>query len=91
MTDGKEDMAETKTVELPLTKTERNHLANVERRDAKRARSQERQAAKNERDEKLKAINAEYAPKIAKLQADAAAARVKVWQDWRKKREASAA
>lgn len=77
----------TKTVELPLTKSEQRHLANIERRDAKRERATARREAQQQRDEKLNAIEAEYRPKIAKLQAEASSARTKVWQDWRKQRE----
>jgi vacuolar-type H+-ATPase subunit I/STV1 len=76
----------TKTVELPLTKTEQRHLANVERRDAKRERASSRRQSIEERDAALKAINDEYGPKIAKLQGERSAKLAKVWDNWRQKR-----
>ena len=68
---------------VPLTKSQRNHLDNLKRRDANRRRQSAKQDAKVERDEKIKAVNNEFEPKIRKLQEDRQKALVKIWNDWR--------
>lgn len=75
-----------KTVELPLTKSEQRHLANIERRDARRDRASARRQSCGERDAALKEINDEYGPKIAKLQGERSEKLSKVWASWRQKR-----
>lgn len=77
---------ETKTVELPLTKSEQRRLENIQRRDQKRRRTTERLESVAERDQKIAAINEKYAPKIMKLQQDRNTELKKVWDEWREKR-----
>ena len=79
-------MTETKTVELPLTKSEQRHLDNIRRRDEKRKRSKAKQESVIERDAKLRAINDEYAPRIQKLQDERRTKLEKVWKEWREER-----
>ena len=82
-------MTETKTVELPLTKSEQRHLDNINRRDAKRKATKDKVEAKAERDAKIRAVNDEYAPKILKLQDERRAKLEKIWADWREERSTS--
>lgn len=82
-------MTDTKTVELPLTKTEQRHLDNARRRDRKRARANTRLEQIAARDEKLKAINDDIGAKIQKLQKQRADALKVVWDEWRAERSKS--
>lgn len=80
---------ETKTVELPLTKSEQRHLDNIRRRDAKRARSKAKQMSVQERDSKLIALRDEYLPKIIKLQDEWRSKHKEIWKDWKEERASS--
>jgi hypothetical protein len=79
----------TKTVELPLTKSEQRHLDNIHRRDAKRARSNARLLSISERDAKLKAINDDLGPKIEKLIGERNRKLEVVWDEWRERPQAT--
>lgn len=79
-------MTETKTVELPLTRSEQRHLDNKRRREEKRRRASARDGSREQRDAKLAAINAEYGPKIRELEDKRKAALAKVWADWKAER-----
>lgn len=82
-------MTETKTVELPLTRSEQRHLDNTRRRDEKRRRAVARDDSREQRDAKLAAINEDFGPRILKLQDQRKAALAKVWEEWKAERRAA--
>jgi hypothetical protein len=77
------------TTEVPLTKSQRNHLENIQRRDAKRRRKLKKDQDKEARDAKLAAINERFLPQIAKLQQQHRLAVKAVWDEWHEERSAS--
>jgi hypothetical protein len=82
---------ETKTVELPLTRSERRHQANIERRDRKRARSQTQAQHRNELRDAILEINRRAREDILKIQERAHAERKAAEAEYRKKREKAGA
>ena len=79
-------MTETKTVELPLTKSEQNHLDNVRRRNKNKLHQEQRNADKQERDGKLRAISNKYDAQVKELRTKQREEVSKVWKEWTEKR-----
>lgn len=80
---------DTKTVELPLTKSEQRHKDSMDRQATKRRRGQIKQESMEARDAKLLAVNEDYGPKIRKLQEERKDALKKIWDEWKKERSES--
>jgi len=72
--------------EVPLTKAQRNHLANMARRDAKRKRATSNRNDAKQRDAQLREVNDAFLPKIRELERQHKAELKKVWDEWREAR-----
>lgn len=76
----------TETQEVPLTKSQKNHIENLRRRDENRRRAKIRRESVEARDDQIKKVNAEYLPKIQALQEKHREELKKIWDVWREER-----